>query len=382
MKIPRLLIYYILCILLITVVAGRASIDFDSKACSAIQIASKLQEEKNLFPFIKKVNGRHKYGYISEKGKIIIKPQFYQALPFNDNFAIVKIRHNKSERDSFGTYALIDKSGKIVTKSKNFELFGCLDRGILTKALDEFSIRPTESLVRYYNVNTHKNISGDYKNGSCFKNGLASVLSSNNKYGFINQSGDFKIQPIFTKVMDFSEELSFVTTDKIDGNQFYRIIDINGNYLSNVYSNYDELGSYSEGLVKVKKNEKYGYLDRCGRLVIPHIYDSASNYINGVAIVRINDEYKIIDKTGKVVANINRQANPSKPNFEESLSDFFDNLALVIINKKYGYINRQGIIAIEAKFTYARDFHEGLAWVELNNKKAYIDTKGKIIWQE
>ena len=49
------------------------------------------------------------YGYIDTKGKFIIKPQYWDALPFKEGISLVK----KYEDPNF---YIIDKKGNIITK--------------------------------------------------------------------------------------------------------------------------------------------------------------------------------------------------------------------------------------------------------------------------
>ena len=63
------------------------------------------------------------------------------------------------------------------------------------------------------------------------------------------------------------------------------------------------VGDYSEGLAAVKDaNDKWGYIDKTGRLVIPCQWKDAGWFIEGQALVRdANGNWVEIDKTGKVV---------------------------------------------------------------------------------
>ncbi len=43
---------------------------------------------------------------------------------------------------------------------------------------------------------------------------------------------------------------------------------------------YDEIGSYKDGLMAVKKGDKWGYVDKTGKVIIPIKYDASWNYHN------------------------------------------------------------------------------------------------------
>lgn len=66
---------------------------------------------------------------------------------------------------------------------------------------------------------------------------------------------------------------------------------------------YDEsIGYLSWGLAKVKKNNKYGYINMSFEEIIPCIYDSAEDFINGYAIAEKGDIKYKIDKSGEIIA--------------------------------------------------------------------------------
>ena len=64
-----------------------------------------------------------------------------------------------------------------------------------------------------------------------------------------------------------------------------------------------EVGRYSEGLARVQDdNDKCGFIDKTGKLVIPCQWKFAWDFYKGLAEVQdANDKRFKIDKTGKVV---------------------------------------------------------------------------------
>ncbi|HEY1053972.1 MAG TPA: WG repeat-containing protein, partial [Emticicia sp.] len=88
-----------------------------------------------------------------------------------------------------------------------------------------------------------------------------------------------------------------------------------------------------------------------------------------VALFRIIENNKVgfIDSTGKVII---------KPQFLNA-DNFSEGLAAARINGTYGYIDETGAFAIEAKYDYATPFQEGLAIVYLDGQPFYIDKEGK-----
>ena len=48
---------------------------------------------------------------------------------------------------------------------------------------------------------------------------------------------------------------------------------------------YDYAGGFSEGLARVKLNDKLGFIDKTGKQVVPCVYDDAWNFSEGLARV-------------------------------------------------------------------------------------------------
>ena len=52
---------------------------------------------------------------------------------------------------------------------------------------------------------------------------------------------------------------------------------------------------------RVRKEKKWGYIDRNGDEVIPCMYDSAEDFHEGLARVKRQDQVCLIDKNGREV---------------------------------------------------------------------------------
>ena len=95
---------------------------------------------------------------------------------------------------------------------------------------------------------------------------------------------------------------------------------------------YDWKDTYHEGLAIVKLNNKYGFIDKTGKEVIPIKYDNAWSFSEGLASVKLNNKYGFIDKTGKEVIPIK---------YDDAWG-FSEGLAFVELNGKLFYINKRG----------------------------------------
>lgn len=99
------------------------------------------------------------------------------------------------------------------------------------------------------------------------------------------------------------------------------------------------IGSFSEGLARVKKDGKWGYVDKKGVLVIPTKYDYVSDFNEGMAQVSKMDDVEryydsgYIDATGVLVIPMQYDWNPN---------DFHEGLAAVQKGDKWGFVDKHG----------------------------------------
>lgn len=116
--------------------------------------------------------------------------------------------------------------------------------------------------------------------------------------GFVDEIDEVVIpsEYDYDEVWDFSEGLAVVELDDRWG-----FIDTTGTVV--IPLQYDEVWHFSEGLAKVKKNNKWGFVDKRGKMVISLQYDDASYFKNGKAKVKLRGETFYINKQGKRVGN-------------------------------------------------------------------------------
>jgi len=195
---------------------------------------------------------------------------------------------------------------------------------------------------------------GEYDKARSFSEGLAAVAFSSgimqDKWGYIDKTGNMLIEPQFEYAEGFREGLAVVGM-------------------------HDEWGQ-----------KKYGYIDKTGKIVIKPQFDDARDFVHGFARVKIGKKWGHIDKTGRIIS---KQLFLLVGPFSE------EGLARVAISKEpygdpeyiWGYIDTTGKIVIEPQFEYAGDFTNGLAEVHVRKPTeafimmGYINKKGKYVWK-
>jgi len=285
---------------------------------------------------IARVNLDGKWGYINKKGEEIIIPQFREARDFNEGLALVK--------NSVDDYAYIDIQGNYVYR---------------------FSTAvPATEIIKEKNISPNPS---DFHNGLAiiFERGIPKyidkkgkiIISPPKKSGYTIGSDNTRIGLKLVPPSEFNYSLakhfeSNLALVKIL-NVGYNFINEKGRFISKVMFQY--AGDFSEGLVKVALNNKLGFIDKDGEIVI---------------------NKDIIKPEGELITS---------PQFE-SITDFQEGLAVVKVRGKYGFIDTNGNFVIHPQFLYASVFVNGRALIipdpQIHRKRGYnyIDTTGKILF--
>jgi hypothetical protein len=98
-------------------------------------------------------------------------------------------------------------------------------------------------------------------------------------------------------------------------------------------SSYEFAGPFCNGLARVRKNKKWGYIDTTGTIVIPLKYNEVENFSDGMARVRVGQKWGLMSNTGKEII---------KPTFQE-IGPFINDKAKVLLEGKEYYMNKNGI---------------------------------------
>lgn len=192
---------------------------------------------------VKNRDGSLKYGFVNEKGELVINVQFEEAHSFSEGFAAIRQK---------GKWGFIDKKGNTVINPQ-FEI------------VDDFH----ENLALFYN-------------GS--------------KYGFIDKNGNYAINPQFDYAKSFSDNLALIKQGDM-----YGYIDKDGKIIIN--PQFEEAGDFSNGLAFTLLDGKIGFIDNSSQWEIPAQFEDASDFIGDVAFVRLGDKWGLIDEKGKYLVN-------------------------------------------------------------------------------
>ena len=351
---------------------------------------------------------RGKYGYVDRKGNVVIEPQFDNAKSFSEGLAwaekdgksgyidctgtfvieldaldgepftegLARVRMNRKD-DLSCVFDIINNKGELIVDGQQFDYdyFTCFNPGFDLMP-EGMAVVKKDGKYGVLDNNGNQIVAPKFDHCRGFSDGLAWVKTEG-KWGCIDKNGKMVINTDFVRVCDFKEGLAFVCKEDTDP----ICIDKKGSVVIDKLPEGLKMGNwrFSEGMACVEINDKYGYIDKTGKMVIEPQFRSATEFSDGLALIsNEKGQYGYIDKTGTIVI---------QPIYEDA-EKFSEGFAVVCLHsetapseKKYFYIDKIGKMLIDSSFCEAKSFHNGIA--EATNYDEgfinYIDKNGKIL---
>jgi WG repeat protein len=171
------------------------------------------------------------------------------------------------------------------------------------------------------------------------------IIEKNGKFGFKNSLNNTIIKPQYNFAQDFSKYGLAAVVD--DSGWVY--INKQGEKIIRPHVVDNGPDYFAFGLARFKLNNKYGYFDARGNIIIQPQFDFARPYADSIAAVC------------QGCRHINKGEHTE------------------IISGKWGFINHKGNVIIPYKFQHVKDFTGGNASVKLGDKWVTIDKNGMTI---
>lgn len=189
-----------------------------------------------------RVTRNGKYGFIDTTGAMVIANEYDDASDFSEGLAFV------GQKDDTGSlkYYIIDTSGDVIAPI-----------GTVTGTHYSQSLAPVrigEGKYTYYNRRGKQAFDAVFGAAGDFAENLAPVKSEG-KWGFINASGEFVIQPAYQQARSFSGGYAAV----MDDTGKWGFIDAIGTAV--IECKYEEVGDFSEGYALARKPAEQGMTD-------------------------------------------------------------------------------------------------------------------------
>ena len=270
-------------------------------------------------------------------------------------------------------YNMADSFYSNVTKVSKGSLWGICDTNgyLLTdykweamgEITDELIPARLNGLWGYISVNGDEKIPYQFQKAENFVGDIARVLTADNKYAYINRSGEIEIVSPFDYSFTLSEGVICGVADGL-----YGYCDTSGNII--ITPQFDMGMDFHDGLASVKFGEKWGYITSEGAYKIKPTYNYASDFSGGFAVCSLETGYGIIDTNG----------NRTSP-FTFDYIGICDNMGRFPAKQGNisGYINAQGDWLMQLNYDFCYNFTDGVARVFKDNLWGYINEKGEEI---
>ncbi|MFA5540277.1 MAG: WG repeat-containing protein [Bacteroidales bacterium] len=298
-----------------------------------------FSQGNGLYEFIGR-NG--KYGFMDKTGEVVIPAKYLYVNEFSEGLAFIA-----ETQDPLGYYSwvCIDTLGREQFRIKK----RCYPKESFSEGLAVIRDWDTDKYW-FIDKSGKKVFNKKFRDACRFTNGYAKV--SNKKYGddsyFIDKKGE-KAKHLPKDGSIFINGISFCG---------YKLIDTLGNVLIDSISEWR--GADME-YIKVRRKDKWGFIDRKGNIIIDFQYEE--------------DRNKGFDK----ILKLNTDSLDALPKARfRNVGYFFEGLARIKIDSLYGFINLKNEIVIEPIFKVVHNFSEGLAGATLDGKTwGFINKEGK-----
>lgn len=337
-----------------------------------------------------------RYGFVDEKGNLVIKPKYAEVGDFHDGLAWVKLQSDAPVANN-SLRGCINRKGELVIPAK-FQSIGSFHDGVAPAILNGVGglINTSGKIILETKTST---LPEDF--GPVF-----SAEQTYGKHGLVDLKGKWITEPIY-------ERIEKINTQNGIYHQYDRLVVTVPEYSSQSDWRPSFPDAPDSKYLKAMKDGRYGVIDSSGKVLVPFKFDDIYGFSSGYGIVRDLKHgittYHFVDSAGKLVKKFgsfidftnfgeltairpqegNWKVLDAKGNFLKNSIHFDepivkahgywfeDGLAPVLINGKCGYLNASGQIAIKPTFEFATPFHDGLALVWDGSFWSYINTKGQ-----
>ncbi len=163
-----------------------------------------------------------------------------------------------------------------------------------------------------------------------FSQALYKFETDNGKFGFRDSIGNI----VFEAQFDWVSSVNDISGDRewdVEKNYKRAVIDFNSDI--NGLFKYDMTFLAVDGIYKVKKHNKYGFINKKGKLITPLKYDDVKAFSEGMAAVSIYGKWGFINNKGKEVIPMKYKYIPGP---------FLNGIASADSMGWLGYINSNG----------------------------------------
>ncbi len=307
-----------------------------------------------IFPI--EING--KFGFVNQDGHVVMEPVANSIERLSDRFLhtpqkfyVFTIRAGINENVKYYE-GLIGFDGKIICDALKYTKIKPFENGYAAVQADK--------LWGFIDESGNELVSPQFDEDSDFRDGYACVVI-NKKHGAIDTKGSYVLQPIYEKRLRLiNDTLAF------EGRP-YKVFDVKKKEYAEVPYIIEDY--FFEDRAKIKKDGKFGFIDKQLNIVIQPIYDDASNFRSDVSFVKKDGKYGAIDSSGKGIIDATY----------ESLSWFIEGKYFLFTkDKMQGAIDFQENIFIEPIYNDLMN-NAGTLYAQKTDDYGFINSKGVFV---
>ena len=333
---------------------------------------------------------KYNWGYIDEKGNFAIPASYAEANEFSCGYASVYVSdklyyideknniQNAPEMENVGiVYFLYDylryvsSSGLYGMLNKSFEIViqpAYVGLGVMTDGGLVAFRQSKGDKVGFLNKKGEVVITPLYDYANDFDAGYA-VVTMGDSYGVIDKTGEFTYSLQSNKWLQNvgGERIGFYDQD----NKKYGLMDGKGNIVVQaIFDEWDGIGFTDADLMAVESNEKWGYIDKNGKIKIAQQFAGALSFCDGKAWVKRTEtsNYETIDENGKTLLTLGKNEAP-RGMWRQGLC-LVAKLSETDYSYEYRYINEKGATVYTWKVSGANVAGGGDDW-DAPVKKAF-----------
>ena len=323
------------------------------------------------------ING--KYGLISSKGELLIKPRFDSFREIGSAEFVVVLENYKYGLLSFSYGLLVEPRYDEIRRVQPEELLFVKENGkwgiiyfngkeLLPPCYNlqgfpsiKYLFSNKNSGKIYLNVDKDKIFSERLEVGRKLDYSWY-ILKRNGKWILLDEKGSEHGTFPYRKISALSEEFfSFQQGSK------WGLASKDGQIICKPL--YDEIKYYRAQFFKAKIRNKWGVISTNGSSIIPCLYDEISYQENGLFLIQQQNRWGIISQDGEMVI---------KPAYDSI--DFHDKNTFVVRSKeKVGLIHRNGAVMLEPLFDEIIKFPKNTYKFRLENRWGLIRIDGTVV---
>ncbi|HNB14510.1 MAG TPA: WG repeat-containing protein [Candidatus Obscuribacter sp.] len=300
------------------------------------------------------IEQNNRWGFVDHEGKVVIDCKYLEVKPFRQGLAAV--------RNAQG-WGFINRSGVLVAEHIYTSCLPFSEGLAAVKLGDRIGYIDTDGILT---------IPATFTAARSFNSGVARVRSPQieglDGGGYIDKSGRHCIDlGLLEKRQGPDLVLSLMSSDSDSDDQ---ISSGSFGYMNVAFmslrSKSQAPEDFAEGLLPFKLEQKVGYVDITGKVVIEPQFDKVEPFSEGLAKVIVGNRSGFIDKSGKFIISPRYRGAGS---FSEGLAAVSED------GENWGYIDTSGRLAIPSNYAMAERFSGGMARVGILPEKLTLVTQ-------